>query len=325
MYHMKTTIMARMDTDTDVNAVIDYARHLAVQMDAKIVLFRSIYDPELLHKDVYALNEEEREQEAKAIKAARNELLLVATALQEVNIDVEVSVNWKSPLHTAFTQLTNRIKPVLIICGRSPSSLLGTTKNSDTDCELFELTDIPVLHVDRSPGQQPTNIVWAAVDPMPTQPESKTLNDMVIERAKNLAVATESELHLVHFHSSAMKMAEGSSEKTEQNPKGTTQMEVDDKHIAALLKLADRHTVERDKAHTFPSVTEAIMPILADGKRPDIVVTGADSEGLVTQFPTGTTARKLLNQLTGALCIVRLPHTRTKRDALAIVIQQARG
>ncbi len=296
------------DEDYSLSPVIQHAHWLADCLDARVCLFSSVYKKDYRHAP-HELSERQRKEEAHVLFEGRRKLEACVSALELCGLSVQSSINWKKPTKQALQEYINEIEPDYIVTSRPRATLFDRALVFDPDWQVVQEFGVPVIFVNDSPANHRSPLIWAAVDPMHDSEEHRMLNDKIIEQAKFLAAKTNSAIQLVHSFGTAKKLAEAAIGLTGSDyfPVQAIEQETYELHMVKLKELANRHGLAHSQIHNVPGLAQIVLPILASRKHPYFIVAGANKKGVVSHFFYGSTTKKLMHRVSGALCIVTLP------------------
>ena len=263
-----------------------HASQLADELGAQLMIASAVFDARVASRagrgDAAALA-----ARARLIEAERIELEKLAQSLRAWGTAVSTRVVWGAPAYQGVLDVAREWRADLLVVGVHERSFKVGTRLTDTDWQLMRLAPCPLLLV-KDPVFNGYRTVLAAVDPAHPESARSGIEGFVLEVAKSVSEACESELRVVHalpdparLPPSPVEIAPGvycDADAIE---------ELDRRAVDDLLALHRVPPEQLDLAQGIPE--DVIVRTVAD-RRAELVVLGALRRSQLSQALIGSTA-----------------------------------
>ena len=173
-----------------------HASQLADALGAQLMIASAVFDARVASRagrgDAAALA-----ARARLIEAERIELEKLAQSLRAWGTAVSTRVVWSAPAYQGVLDVAREWRADLLVVGVHERGLEVGTRLTDTDWQLMRLAPCPLLLV-KNPFFTGYRTVLAAIDPAHREPARGGNEGFVLEVARSVSEACESELRVVH-------------------------------------------------------------------------------------------------------------------------------
>lgn len=316
MVSKKGAILTIIDPAESNDLVIARAKQLAREVGAPIEFFSCTYNPYFSGERLYE-SPSSRKAKAHHVVEEKRRLETLAKAHREDNLEIVTDVYWDVPEYEAVVRKVLRSKPLMVLRHSEYHTAVDRALMSNDDWNLIRNCPAPVLMVRSVNNRRRSGVIWAAVDPMHDHDKPAALDNRIIRQAQKFAEALGSEVHLVHAFDSAAAVAAvaAGAMAAEMIPSREIGEQVRETHMKRLQELATKHGISHDRVHNLPGPPRVILPAVANEKHPDIVVMGAVARGFFKRLLIGSTAERILDKMSGDLCVVKPADFKTRISA----------
>jgi len=287
-------------------AVIRKAALIARNTGARIEIFHAIDEPLLVdfsRREPYGAALQRRGDEVVNTWQKRLDKLLSDPALQ--GLRVTATAAWDYPPHEAVIRRVNTIGADLVVATTQSHHPGARLFLANTDWELIRQCPTPVLLVKSQRMYEHPTII-AAVDPLHANAKPAALDLNILQTASSLARVLEGEAHAFHAYMPLVAIAPMSVSQPlafnlppEAEETHGTQVKQAFEALARKAQLpSQRQHLHRGDVPT--QLRDAIRKLSAG-----IVVMGAVSRSGLRRVFIGSTAERLLDQLTCDVLIVK--------------------
>lgn len=279
-------LLVVIDPSTDDQLALGRAVHLALGTQSELHLFCCTYlnDEEM---SVFSSRKDAKHTQLTNTKAWLEEL---AEPVRAQGLVVQCEVTWNQKWETMVSQAAGRIGANLIVKTSFKHSRLERALSRTSDVYIMRTAPCPVLLVKAEEPWQ-NGIVLAAVCLSANEPDHEPLNNVIISRARRLAQATNSELHLV-----------SAVEKTPELIQMFQWMEEPEAEPKELV--SRRFGIPSHFIHIVEGAPKNALPDTVQALHADLLVMGTAARTGLAATLLGNTAEKVLDQLdVDLLCI----------------------
>lgn len=209
---------------------------------------------------------------------------------EQVSDEVEFSreVVWEKRIHQWIDQYVNDNDVEFVVkTGHRSETLLYTS----TDWHLLRECNSPVYLSTDKPWRK-THHVLAALDLETKNPEKLALNDKIIEQAKQLAQASQSQLHVCYTIPFSPLLRDFGLQYTDE-----LEIKAEKKLKPTIEALCQKHDIALSHFHMKAGEPEKVIPSTAAGVKAAVVVLGVVGRKGLSGHIIGNTAEKILSLL----------------------------
>jgi len=318
-------MLALAQVESVPDCVLDRVGRVVRGLNAELVLFYSLYDPQLAGHMRSGVTGDARI--ANRIAESRRHLERVADALRDQGLEVRSSVRFDYPIFEAIVREVLRRGPNLLIvpaARMSPSAPQGLSHN---DARLLEACPCPVLLLKTEKVYSNGPIV-AAVDPKHAREKPSELDDMIVAAAKTLSRAlSDAFVHVYHAVAPVHQGAGSLTAETGEVRDALQRKEHFEECESEVRAIAARYEIPDALVRVEGGPVESALPLYARAVRADAVVIGAVSRSYPERALYGYRAERVLDALGCDLLIIkprgfrcpvsRRPHRAGRRQATA--------
>lgn len=294
------TILVIIDPTVLHDHVVDKAKLLAFSAKAKVELFinckvigkeGSYFLPDI---DTNS-NQSARRGSAELQELLIDELIKDFSSLKiPVNIDICNEVN----LHQSILDKVDRIRPDLVLKTTHRHNLLRQTLITNTDRQPIRMCPIPLL-LTKSHGWHNSGHVVAAVDPMHINSASENLDDQLISAAERVAKLLDHQLSIFH----AYYYPEVGNQISQKNSTQVRDMRM--RSNRKMYELLSKHNVDPEFVNIANGDTKTEMKKYLESVAANILVVGAIAQSKLGRIAVGSTAEKMLDDISCDLLILK--------------------
>lgn len=286
-----TRILVVIEGDEATQPALDKAAMLAKFADCELELIVSEYNSFLEEGYFYdPLQAKELRYQHGEHRLAEMEAM--AAPLREQGLRVSVSTAWENPPHKGILSRAKMLDASLVIKTTRKHNKLARHFLSNEDWELVRYCPIPLMLVKDLPwSAEPTFI--AAIDPEHLRDKPSNLDQKLISNTLALAQVCGGETHLYH--------------STWKPPlAGLYPLDVDSgRSEKALLALAKDYGIGVEACHCDNEPVTLGLPELTIEIGASAVVMGAISRSRIDRIMIGSTAERLLDELSCDVFIIK--------------------
>ncbi len=302
---MSDTILAVIELDNFPKQVAARAAWLASNYGYDLTLVLS--DPTLaVLGDKFVVSNEARDV-SEQIKDAQSQILddLSKEALAN-GVSVATKVLDDRPAGDALIALAEELQPKLVIKGTHYHSAASRALFADVDWQLIRKLGYPLWLVKQDEWSKKPRIL-AAVDPTHAGDEEASLDQRIVDAAKDLAEVSGGDIELLHTYQSLEEL--GSKAMWTFKPVKLSPDKLDEeartRHRELLDRLATSNGIPADRVHQLPGRADEVLPSFARTEGANLVVMGALARSGMKRRVLGSTAERVLDHLHCDVLIVR--------------------
>jgi universal stress protein E len=281
-----------------------HASQLADALGARLMIASSVFDARV------AGNEGRGDAavpagRARLIEAEHVELEKLAQSLRAWGTSVSTRAVWGAPAYQAVIDVAREWRADLLVVGAHEQGLRVGTRLTDTDWQFMRLAPCPLLLV-KDPFFTGYRTVLAAVDPAHPEPARASIDRFVLDVARTVAEACESELRVVHalpdpahLPPSPVEIAPGVYCDADA---------IEELHRRAVDELLALHGVPPEQVDLVQGAPADVIARTAADRRAELVVLGALRRSHLEQALLGSTAEGVAADAPCDVLLVPAPH-----------------
>ncbi len=266
-----------------------HASQLADALGARLMIASAVFDARVASRagrgEAAALA-----ARARLIEAERIELEKLAQSVRAWGTAVSTRVVWGAPAYQGVLDVAREWRADLLVVGVQERGLEVGTRLTDTDWQLMRLAPCPLLLV-KDPFFTGYRTVLAAIDPAHREPARGGNEGFVLEVARSVSEACESELRVVHAlpdparrPPSPVEIAPGVHCDADA---------IEELHRRAVGDLLALHRLAPEQVDLVQGMPEDVIARAVADRRAGLVVLGALRRGQLSQAPIGSTAESV--------------------------------
>ena len=278
-----------------------HASQLADALGARLMITTAVFDARMAsragHGDAAA--------RARLIEAEHVELEKLAQSLRAWGTAVSTRVVWGAPAYQGVLDVAREWRADLLVVGAHEQGLRVGTRLTDTDWQLMRLAPCPLLLV-KDPLFTGYRTVLAAVDPAHPEPARTSIDRFVLDVARTVADACESDLRVVHalpdparLPPSPVEIAPGVYCDADA---------IEELHRRAVDDLLALHGVPPEQVDLVQGAPADVIARAAADRRAELVVLGALRRSQLEQALIGSTAEAVAADVPCDVLLVPAPH-----------------
>lgn len=241
---------------------------------------------------------------AAALKAARRRLERMARTPLLEDCRPSAHVEWDYPPHEAIVRRALRIGADLVIATAQPSGFGKRLWLRNTDWELIRHCPCQLLIVKSARAYRKPRIL-VAVDPMHAHAKPTALDQRLLASAKALASTLSGSVHIFHAYMPLVASVQGPMGE----PLVWESPEVEEVHSAQIAREFARVAAQGGIVPRNRHLMMGDVPTLLEGTvrklHAGLAVMGAVSRSRLRRLVVGSTAERVLDQLTCDVLIVK--------------------
>jgi len=263
-----------------------HAAQLAQALDADLMLLSAVFDARIGSRAERG-NATALAARARMIETDRVELERLAQSLRDWGATVATRVVFQAPAYQAVLDVAREWHADLLVVGVHERGLRLRTRLTDTDWQLMQLTPCPLLLV-KDPAFDGYPTIIAAVDPAHPHAAESGVDRAVLEIAKTLASACDSELRAVH----ALPQPERSPLRPVEVAPGVycDADAIEELHRCAVDELLANYAVPPERVDLVQGAPAEVIAQTVDERHAALVVIGALRRSRLEQAMLGSTA-----------------------------------
>ncbi|HVS23486.1 MAG TPA: universal stress protein [Gammaproteobacteria bacterium] len=263
-----------------------HAAQLAQALGADLMLLSAVFDARIASRADRG-NATALAARARMIETERVELERLAHSLRDWGATVATRVVFQAPAYQAVLDVAREWRADLLVVGVHERGLRLRTRLTDTDWQLMQLTPCPLLLV-KDPAFDGYPTIIAAVDPAHPHAAESGVDRAVLEIAKTLASACDSELRAVH----ALPQPERSPLRPVEVAPGVycDTDAIEELHRCAVDELLANYAVPPERVDLVQGAPAEVIAQTVDERRAALVVIGALRRSRLEQAILGSTA-----------------------------------
>lgn len=306
MKKLRRILVAIADPQHANGGVLRRAASLARATGASIELFHAVTAPLMQSRRIGTGRVDVQLSIEPSVGAAQKKLERVALSKLLQGCRVDAIAVWDKPSYEAIVRRALDTGADLIINGTHTRGFANRMILRHTDWELVRHSPVPLLLV-KSRRKAAKPVVLAAIDPLHANAKPARLDDQILDLASGMATALKGALHAFHAYIPlSVTLAAGVGEPLAWN---TTQLDADySKRVVREFTRALRPTqIPVNRRHLRLGDSAAELVKCAARIRATLVVMGAVSRSRLERLLVGSTAERVLDELTCDVLIVKPP------------------
>lgn len=285
-------VLVVLDPTTEQQKALDRALELSRKQGGKLTAFLSVY--EFSYEMTTMLSGDEREAMKQAVIKDRE--IWVSGLLQQAQaqgLEISIQVVWHNRPFEAVVKAVLEHHFDLVIKGTHDHDVLKSMIFTPTDWHILRKCPCPVLLVKEHAWPAQGNII-AAVNAGSEQQHHKSLNNRVIDKAKQMAAMLNARVHLVNaYPGTPVNIAIEIPEFNPQEYNSTMQRH----HKDAVKQLAAEHQIPAEQCHVLEGMPEDVIPKLARQLDAEMVLIGTIGRTGLSAAIIGNTAEHVIDRL----------------------------
>jgi universal stress protein E len=281
-----------------------HASQLADALGARLMITSAVFDSRVAsgagRGDAAAPAARARLSEAEHV-----ELEKLAQSLRAWGTTVSTRVVWGVPAYQGVLDVAREWRADLLVVGAHEHGLRMGTRLTDTDWQLMRLAPCPLLLV-KNPFFTGYRTVLAAVDPAHPEPSRTGIDRFVLDVARTVCDACESELRVVHalpdptrLPPSPVEIAPGVYCDADA---------IEELHRRAVDDLLALHGVPPEHVDFVQGAPADVIARTAADRRAELVVLGVLRRTQLEQALIGSTAEAVVAEVPCDVLLVPAPH-----------------
>jgi universal stress protein E len=293
-----------------------HAAQLAQALGAELMLASAVFDSRIASRADRG-NTTALAARTRMVEAERVELERLARSLRDWGATVKTRVVFEAPAYQAVMDVARDWHADLLVVGVHEHGLRLGTRLTDTDWQLMRLTPCPLLLV-KDPIFDGYPTILAAVDPTHPRAAESGVDRAVLEVAKVLSRACESELRAVH----ALPEPARSLLRPVEIAPGVycAAEEIEELHRRAVGDLLAGYGVAPEQVDVVQGEPAAVIAQTAAERRAALVVIGALRRSQLEQAMIGSTAEAVALEVPCDVLLVPAP----ARESASTRVQDVR-
>ena len=310
MSAIKRILVAVADPDVRTQPALVKGVQLARRLGAEVEVFHCLFDPQVQGELAYGRRVLEKDIEA-LVEASRRRLERRTEALARDEVPIRVCVRWDYPTHEAIIRQALRHKSDLVVVDSRRHRPLARLFLTNTDWQLIRLCPAPLLLVKSSRPWTPARVL-AAVDPFHVHAKPAALDPRILKVATQLAHALEGDLRVAHVYTPLIDYATGvMTEPLPFRASGREAREHAKRMRKKVVAEARRFAIDQRRVLLVEGEPGQALPRVVRRLGARIVVMGAVSRSALKRLFIGSTAERLLDEISCDVCVVKPPGFRT--------------
>lgn len=270
---------------------------LARASGATLEIFACVYEPYLSGQrfaDSEGLSEARNKYVANHLQRAD----ILASAVKATGVTAATQVVWDTPLSDGIVRHALSTRPDIVVKDTHHHARLQRAIFTNTDWHLLRDCPVPLLLV-KAGSSQSDGPVIAAVDPLHDSDDAAELDQEIIKVAKAISESQGGALHLFHAHQASLAAPSGLAGSIEpiMLPLELSEDKIRKAHENAFEVLRGKAGIAAEKAHFMTgSVRETILDLVEE-LGASVVVMGVVARGALERLFIGSTAEKVLGEV----------------------------
>lgn len=300
-------ILVLVEPDNHPHEVVGRASWLAELTSCDLHLILCDHDVGTLSGGIFVSNE--ARDLAQQIRTAQQELIDdFALDVRGRGITVTTDVLEERPVADACIKIAQEMNPRYVMKGTEYHSTAERAIFVDTDWQLIRTCPYPLWLIKPHEIKEKPLIV-AAVDPVHSHDKPANLDQLIVDRAKEITGPADGEIHLLHTYQRIVGIGREATKtfKPIKLPIDELSKKIQTEHREQLDTLAAANDIDAAHTHQLPGSTRDLLPTFARTHGADVVVMGALARWGLRRMIIGSTAEKVLDHLPCDILIVRLP------------------
>ncbi|NAW66082.1 universal stress protein UspE [Photobacterium halotolerans] len=286
-------ILVVADPLQDNQPALSRAVHLAEKSEnVHITVFLAIYD--FSYEMTSMLSSDERQAMRRGVIQQREEWLKdIIRPHVSAGVDIDILVVWHNRPYEAVIAEVYSHHHDLLIKATHKHDKIGSVIFTPTDWHLLRKCPCPVLLVKEHSWPE-NGKVLACVNLAAESDTHETLNDKIINEAKNMAEVLVAEVNLVNAYPATPVNI--TIELPEFDPATYTDA-VRGHHLTSMKALRQKHGIDEDKTHVVEGLPEDVIPKVAEELDAELVILGTTGRTGLSAVFIGNTAEHTIDSL----------------------------
>lgn len=300
----KRIVVAIADPDRRTSWALKKGAELARRSGARLELFHAYAPSTALLSTFDAKATESIVRDALARRRTRLEHL--ASALRRRGLQVHTAIGWDYPPHEAIARHVAKRKADLLVADSRRHGRLARWFLTNADWELIRHSPCPVWFT-KSPTLRERPRVLAAVDPFHAREKPVRLDDRILRAAGRVVKMLRGKLLVCHAYMPPVAYAAGGAlGEPLALPIPTAEIRRYEANVRkAVNRLAQRHRVPASARLVETGDPRSVLPRLVRRTSSDLLVMGAVSRSGVKRLLIGSTAERVIDDVSCDLLIVK--------------------
>lgn len=285
----REVILTVLDPGNEEQSALARAIHLAKRLGMHLDLFICDYDASLV-ADKFLDKEGLKSAKRQVTENHLDFLEGLAGRVADEGIPYTAQAAWDRPLHEAIIRQVLRTDPRYVLKDTHFHSAISRALFTNTDWHLINNCPAPLWLV--KPGndfQKPS--IMAAVDPLHKHDKPAALDARILSEACELGDSLDGVTQAFHAFNPYLE--------------SDYPQRIESLHDEALRQLTDRFQLGDDRVHLIAGVTSDIFPQVMSDQNVDLVVMGSLARSRLENAIIGSTAEKVMDQLSCDLLIIK--------------------
>jgi len=298
-------ILVVADFDCDANNVVDRAILAAQLFNCELNILFCDASTNTLAAAI-AISGEAQAFRDRILETQEEFVQSLAARSIAAGIPATATVIHERPVQDGILSQAIEIDPYIVIKGTEFHSIAERSILVDTDWQLMRTCPYPLWFVKRKTFSETPTIV-AAVDPMHAHDKPAHLDQVIVNAANSIAMATGGEVQLIHTYERLVEIGSAANKaiKAVKLPVDEIDERSKKRHREALDTLASKHGIDAAHTHQLPGRSRDIIPAFVRTKNADLVIMGALARWGIKRMIIGSTAERILDHLPSDVLIVR--------------------
>jgi universal stress protein E len=278
-----------------------HASQLADAFGARLMITSAVFDARVAGR----AGRGDEAARTRLIEAEHVELEKLAQSLRAWGTTVSTRPVWGAPAYQGALDVAREWQADLLVVGAHEQGLRVGTRLTDTDWQLMRLAPCPLLLV-KDPFFTGYRTVLAAVDPAHPEPDRAGIDSVVLDVARTVSDACESELRVVHALPDPASL---SPSPVEIAPGVYCDADaIEELHRRAVDELLASHGVPPEQVDVVQGRPAEVIARTAEDRHAELVVLGALRRGQLEQALLGSTAEAVVAGVPCDVLLVPVPH-----------------
>jgi universal stress protein E len=304
---VRRILVAIQDVHKPPRSQLAKAASIARAMHARVELFHAINEPIALEtiRRGHAAGASYPDLLKAAATRSQNQLDRLLRAPLFRRVDARAVTTWDYPPHEAIIRRALASKADLVVAAARPHRFGARLILTNTDWELIRQCPVSLLLV-KSTRQYRKAAVIAAVDPFHAHAKPAKLDERILAVSSTFATRLRGQVHAFHAY---MPVTFITPAPVGQPLAITLPPELEDMHGQRVTQvfdqLAGRHGIPPSRRHLCMGEVSAELERVVRRTRAALVVMGAVSRSALQRMFIGSTAERVLDQMTCDLLVVK--------------------
>ncbi len=293
-------LLVVVDPTSDKQAALARAVELASKNKAQITVFLSIFD--FSYEMTSILSSQEREAMRLGVIEQRTAWLNdLISQYSHLGLEMKSEVVWHNRPFESIILHAIKGEYDLIVKGTHEHDKLKAVIFTPTDWHLLRKAPVPVLMVKEHDWPVAGKIV-CAVNVSSEDEAHQSLNGVIIEHAKDLALKFDAEVHLVNgFPGTPVNLAIELPDFDAHSYNETIRMQ----HEQRVSALANAYGVNASHCHVKEGLPEDVIPEVAEELDAELVILGTVGRTGISAALIGNTAEHVIDSINCDLLAIK--------------------